>query len=101
MHDRKSRQARRDVMPLYTLRRVACLINAAGIGDDRKGWLFRMAPRAHGDDPHFLEIIRRELRQKLEFDNVLVKCLLIHTQTEIMEPGRDVHAHIPLAVGAA
>ena len=66
-----------------------------------KAGSFRMAPRAHGDDPHFLEIIRRELRQKLEFDNVLAKCLLIHTQTEIMEPGRDVHAHIPLAVGAA
>jgi len=26
---------------------------------------------AHGDDPDFLEIIRRELRQKLEFDGVI------------------------------
>ena len=42
---------------------------------------------AHGADPDFLEIIRGELRQKLEFDSVLAKRLLIHTQTEIVEPG--------------
>jgi len=56
---------------------------------------------AHGDDPDFLEIIRRKLRQKLKFDSVLAKRLLIHTQTEIVEPGRDVHARLPFAVIAA
>jgi len=56
---------------------------------------------AHGDDSDFLEVIRGELGQKLELDSVLVKCLLVLTQTETVEPGRDVHAHLPFAVPAA
>jgi hypothetical protein len=82
--------------------RVSCVIGGGQGGySQRSDRVEQFAAVAHGDDPDFPEIIRGELGQKLELDGVLAKCLLIFTQTETVEPGRDVHANLPFAVVAA